>query len=879
MMRSLFLIAGVLTGLVSAWLAGTRSAETSTVPPNFVERLQNAAADIAAPPPELSEGLRHVDHAFHEAVAAASTPPDPSHTLDRAAAAARSYEFRLAASLAAAAIGAGVDGELHQRALRIHGFSSLRDGDAPAARDSLSQLSPDGELFGYEQFWLAQACLLAGDFQCANDAARQARHAIPRDMASIEAAVIEQRAALHVEEHPEEAVIVLQELLATYPEYPHRQVVRVEIAEAWHRVGEHARAAALLDTLLWDKPWSPLVPRVVVLRSRVEHPTPQRSFAARLERAERMRAWRQWTLADAELQELLQIAGSDRDRSEVLHELVLNSYEDARFEDVLRWSDDLERLGAVGISVYERQRWRARALGRLGRRDEAYQVMRASLGEPLVTADHEVLGEFAFDLGLWTRSIEHRRVTWSRSQWNDFDGAFLLYMAAELSQAESVFRSQYVRNFGSTRARFGYWLARTLMRQNQPDEARRIWAEIAEERPFEYYGVQSRNRLLDTGEGALAQPGRIAYAGHGHSPDGAWSLLPASVRTDLFTEYPGAVSDGALASFAESWGALFPAAQTAAALHAIGALEESRRVFRDVVFEFRGLNSSFADGRVPTAARPITFNRRLWYHEVDNRRTELGLWGSTDETRRFPAPSGTAANAALAERQLAIRTDRTRIATDLVAAIRDAGDPYFTRQDALGAGLADLVGATESDILRWRDAFPHAWARRMRDVIARTDLNPYLFWALILVESAFNPDTVSIADAYGLTQVIPKTGELVVERMGLGDVGVHALLEPDAAIQFGSYYLAELVHKFHGQEMLACVAYNAGAHAVARWLDWRGHAMAMDEFIESVPFTQSRRYAQRIVQHMSTYRWVYQGTPDLYIGNVLDPVHEPNINF
>ena len=149
----------------------------------------------------------------------------------------------------------------------------------------------------------------------------------------------------------------------------------------------------------------------------------------------------------------------------------------------------------------------------------------------------------------------------------------------------------------------------------------------------------------------------------------------------------------------------------------------------------------------------------------------------------------------------------------------------------------------------------------------------------MIVESDMNPDTISRADAYGLLQVIPKTGDLVAAELGDEDFGVHQLLDPGQSLRFGTWYFAELLKKFRGQEIPAMVAYNAGPHQVQRWLQWRGTGMDMDEFLETVPFDGARRYPQKILRYMALMR-VADGLDGwVYMGNALDPVCEDNIYY
>ena len=120
---------------------------------------------------------------------------------------------------------------------------------------------------------------------------------------------------------------------------------------------------------------------------------------------------------------------------------------------------------------------------------------------------------------------------------------------------------------------------------------------------------------------------------------------------------------------------------------------------------------------------------------------------------------------------------------------------------------------------------------------------------------------------------------MIALRADQADFGIHELLDPRASIQYGTYYFNELLQKFHGQEILAMIAYNAGPHQVQRWLEWRGDQMDLDEFVETVPYDGARRYPQRALRHMSIYRHLYLDDDSLYVGLALDPTFENNIYF
>lgn len=893
-MRLLIRIALVL-GIFSGSGYATQEPNPPPLPASFVDSLREHAA---TQPAAETEGISHstVPPAAEQEVDLTAGRDASNTTLLEAARLAHLADYERALTLALFVASASDDPSLQQRAHLLAGWSALQVGDAPIALSSLDAAgyAESDPLFGCVRLWQARASFVVADYETAVVASADAERVIERDIGEHEARMLNARASLFVTDDVAGEVARTIELLEEYPDYPWRNAARLEMALAEHRAGDDGAAGRRLYRLMWDRPWSPLLPRAVALLDQLNAAAePTRTFDERLEHARTSRAWRQWRLADREFQDLLAAAAGDRSLENRMRlELVQNAYEDARFEDAIHWLDAIETDGGIGVARLDLARWRARTLGRLGQRQVAYDTYLNGFGSTLSRADHEILGDFAFDVGLWTQAISHRENHWSASQWRDFNGVFLRYLADQHIEAVRGFRALRENSNGANRARATYWLARTLYQQGEQDEACALMDEVVAERPREYYGVQARNRLMEwrgdasvAGEGQRASAslplptsaGRVHLQGPGSEPDGTYAGFRALYGDEHLDEFGrGDTDNGSLRRLADEWGNDFPSAVIAAGLYEAGALEDARRVFRDVAFEFRVLDRLFAQGREVSTRRPITLERRLWQPEVDNRRAPGYWWGMDNAALRYPGPGSDVQ--AWVDRHERIRAGRAELRPLIEAATREVGDAYLIRQSALDLDLPDPI-ESEQQRLNWRSAFPRAYARMLKPHVERYDLNPYLFWALMLVESAFNPDTVSIADAYGLTQVIPKTGELVVQRMGLGDTGIHALLEAPAALAFGSYYLSELLHKFHGQEMLACVAYNAGAHAVARWLDWRGELMELDEFIESVPFDQSRRYAQRIVQHMATYRWVWFGTAELYIGNALDVEHEDNINF
>jgi soluble lytic murein transglycosylase len=138
-----------------------------------------------------------------------------------------------------------------------------------------------------------------------------------------------------------------------------------------------------------------------------------------------------------------------------------------------------------------------------------------------------------------------------------------------------------------------------------------------------------------------------------------------------------------------------------------------------------------------------------------------------------------------------------------------------------------------------------------------------LQWAIMREESSFYPRAESFANALGLTQMMTKTAQ----RFAKWPVTREALFDPDKNVEVGSNFLAFLLEHYDGAVPLVISGYNAGEGGVDRWLRERGN-LELDEFIETIPFDETRGYTKRVLSSYLTYAWLYQ--PD-------KPV--PQINF
>jgi soluble lytic murein transglycosylase len=159
----------------------------------------------------------------------------------------------------------------------------------------------------------------------------------------------------------------------------------------------------------------------------------------------------------------------------------------------------------------------------------------------------------------------------------------------------------------------------------------------------------------------------------------------------------------------------------------------------------------------------------------------------------------------------------------------------------------------------WKILFPQQYWGAIEQESGKNGLDPYMVASLIRQESEFNPAAISPANAFGLMQLLPSVGRSMAKQEGIHHFNDIELLNPETNIRLGTRYLKQTLDKFDGQAPYAFAAYNAGDSRVT---DWQaiGKYHGMDEFVESIPFTETRDYVEAILRNESIYRELH-GTP------------------
>jgi soluble lytic murein transglycosylase len=170
----------------------------------------------------------------------------------------------------------------------------------------------------------------------------------------------------------------------------------------------------------------------------------------------------------------------------------------------------------------------------------------------------------------------------------------------------------------------------------------------------------------------------------------------------------------------------------------------------------------------------------------------------------------------------------------------------------------------------WKILFPQQYWSSIEQQASKNGLDPYMVASLIRQESEFNPGAISPANAFGLMQLLPSVGRSIAREEGIRHFNEVELLNPETNIRLGSRYLKQTLDKFDGQAPYAFAAYNAGDSRVTDWQSI-GKYHGMDEFVESIPFTETRDYVQAILRNESIYRALRAAAPPAPSTTVAQP--------
>ncbi|MGC2765985.1 MAG: transglycosylase SLT domain-containing protein [Candidatus Acidiferrum sp.] len=154
----------------------------------------------------------------------------------------------------------------------------------------------------------------------------------------------------------------------------------------------------------------------------------------------------------------------------------------------------------------------------------------------------------------------------------------------------------------------------------------------------------------------------------------------------------------------------------------------------------------------------------------------------------------------------------------------------------------------------WKILFPLPYELQLRHEAERNDFDPMFAAGLIRQESTFQADVVSHANAIGLMQILPKEGRRLAKERKVRYTKA-SLFDPNINIELGMLYISELTRSTGAPEY-AAAAYNAGEDRLALWKSERAYD-EIPEFVESIPFSETREYVQIVLRNADMYRKLY----------------------
>ena len=283
------------------------------------------------------------------------------------------------------------------------------------------------------------------------------------------------------------------------------------------------------------------------------------------------------------------------------------------------------------------------------------------------------------------------------------------------------------------------------------------------------------------------------------------------------------------------------------------------------------------------AAEAAGRSREAYAHYSDAARHATTYYGQLAaarigmrETALEPPPAMSAARRAAARRAALSRAEIVR-AVDLLYEIgeRSLVIPFvadLNRIDDAGAltliaKLARKHGHARAAVLMSKEAisrglpldypaFPTYGLPRYRPI--GPPVEPAIVYAIARQESAFNPRTVSPANAMGLMQVTPAAGQFIARTYGVKYSRRRLLHDDVYNVQMGAAELGGNIQTYRGSYILAFAAYNAGRGRVKQWIerfgDPRDPRVDPIDWVERIPFSETRNYVQRIMENLQAYR-------------------------
>ncbi len=193
----------------------------------------------------------------------------------------------------------------------------------------------------------------------------------------------------------------------------------------------------------------------------------------------------------------------------------------------------------------------------------------------------------------------------------------------------------------------------------------------------------------------------------------------------------------------------------------------------------------------------------------------------------------------------------------LLEVAQSPGETALAAQLATDAGRPDVAvtvakKALRNGVILINSGYP------IPHQVAGDDPEPSLVLAVMRQESAFDTLAQSSSGARGLMQLMPATAKQMALALGINFSHKKLHSDPEYNLKLGTAYLGGLLHQYDGSYLLALTAYNAGPARLRGWMKDNGDPRTRDvdpvDWVEMIPFTETRDYVQRVLENLQVYR-------------------------
>jgi soluble lytic murein transglycosylase len=288
----------------------------------------------------------------------------------------------------------------------------------------------------------------------------------------------------------------------------------------------------------------------------------------------------------------------------------------------------------------------------------------------------------------------------------------------------------------------------------------------------------------------------------------------------------------------------------ARSLGAVNRTEEATELFGSLAEDYP---LSYYGWRARDRAAPTLTARPL--HEIDVGR--VGLRPSELARVRILMAAGLVDAGAEESARLTRRATGLGDRVELARLLTSAGNYNRAQRIVVDAYTKSLARGPVAGLEElWWYAWPSAFSQHV-DAATEGDgsVDPELVYSIMREESGYRPKVISPVGARGLLQIMRETGTQLAGRVGRANFDVDDLFDPGMNIELGSFYLGELSRKFPTQISASIASYNAGPHVVADWVE--DDQRPDDEWVESIPYSQTRSYVKRVMRSLQAYRLLY----------------------